>query len=995
MAKISLFAVVGGLSCLVGGLIGEAVLAGWPAVQGVLHLPVWLDDPLRVGLWTAGLGVLLALGLVVGQNLYLRRRPIGPGQFLAATIGSICAGLVAGGAGQGMQRVLERVAGALSSGARGEIAQGLGWMLLGGLLAACIAAFVPNLPKARAASAGAIGGLLGAWVFFDLAAWVGDTAGRLAGAAALGACVGSMLAVAERAFRKAWLEVAYGPRESRTVSLGGEPVTVGSAGGATIHARGAPPQAYRFRLQAGQVVCEDVAAGRSTTLAAGDSRRVGNLVIRVHAATGGDPASTAAAAEPRLVVAGRNPVALRVGATLTPADIPGLPAAEGRRAVAEVVTNPSRPGVIGLRNLSTRTWQLRRQGRDQAAVPAGRTVEIQPGCRIDFGSVTGSIEAALAAPSSPGGRRGALIRGVVAAGVAAGLLGLGAVDFRRRHPAPSATVGGQSLPITILSLNQAGKQRRLRLGVLPTRDGYDDIGIILKDLGPGYSFSEIDWDALQEPDTDVDLATFDVLFMPCPGLPAAASEETITERERDVEADPEDPDALAGLAWNLATSPVDGIRDGGRAVGLARKACELTDWKDPKKVRTFAACCAEAGDFRQAIASSADALELCGDSPDHARVKESVLEERESYAAGLPIRDGIPPAVAERIRGTLRQYVAGGGTLYASCLAWVAIAGTFPEVTASEFKDLKKRLGIEPDAQEVTAEVVDPGMREEFGDTISLAFDLPGWSPPEFHGGPVDVYLQGQFSLVCTSDVLLKDVKNKADALVARFRQTRTKLDQEAERLLAAVKAGTIDQPTFKAEASRLQEASAANDAEMNAARQRLVEELDAVQAVIDRESKRSAPLLAKMPFGDGFIIFTAFHNGKQRSSREVALLKHLVYTTVTARLEARTREQLVEAGFTAARHDLVTRSPGSPERRGTYSCSRPGPLRFAVGFDGTGVRLRLDLVSPDGRTATHTTTEPVVVEVPDAAAGDWSYIVTAERLPSDNFPFTITIAEK
>lgn len=91
-----------------------------------------------------------------------------------------------------------------------------------------------------------------------------------------------------------------------------------------------------------------------------------------------------------------------------------------------------------------------------------------------------------------------------------------------------------------------------------------------------------------------------------------------------------------------------------------------------------------------------------------------------------------------------------------------------------------------------------------------------------------------------------------------------------------------------------------------------------------------------------------------------------------------------------------MTRSPGSPERKGTYSWSRSGrPLRFVLDFTGAGVLLRPDLTSPDGRTASHVTTEPVVVEVKDAASGEWLYTVAAERLPSDSFTFSVTIAEK
>jgi hypothetical protein len=290
--------------------------------------------------------------------------------------------------------------------------------------------------------------------------------------------------------------------------------------------------------------------------------------------------------------------------------------------------------------------------------------------------------------------------------------------------------------------------------------------------------------------------------------------------------------------------------------------------------------------------------------------------------------------------------------------------------------------------------VVDAGMREQFGDTVALSFDLGGWYPPQFRGRGATVYLRGSFDLECDFDVIGADLIQKMKDLREKAEGEERAVNEETAKLKADFNAGRIDRPTAERAVDRLIQQTMENRARNQAVLKQLEQEMTELIAFAERESNRAGPLLAKMPFEDGFILFTAFHNGKQRSRRQVDLLRHLVYTTVTARLEARTKEQLVEAGFTAARHDLVTRSPGSPERTGTYACSRPGPLRFALGFNGEGVRLRLDLTSPDGRTATHETTEPVVVEVPDAVAGDWTYTVTAARLPSDNFPFTITIAE-
>ena len=74
--------------------------------------------------------------------------------------------------------------------------------------------------------------------------------------------------------------------------------------------------------------------------------------------------------------------------------------------------------------------------------------------------------------------------------------------------------------------------------------------------------------------------------------------------------------ALSNQAWELATSPDPGIRDGARAVDLAESACEQTHYRITIMVGTLAAAYAEAGRFDEAIATGQKACALASELGD-------------------------------------------------------------------------------------------------------------------------------------------------------------------------------------------------------------------------------------------------------------------------------------------------------------------------------------------------------------------------------------------
>ena len=95
--------------------------------------------------------------------------------------------------------------------------------------------------------------------------------------------------------------------------------------------------------------------------------------------------------------------------------------------------------------------------------------------------------------------------------------------------------------------------------------------------------------------------------------------------------------AVSSLAWLLATCPDASVRDGRRAVTLARRLSETTGHKDPVVLNALAAACAETGNYEEAVRSQEKAVLL---APD--RMKNVFRRYLELYKAGKPYHMPTP-----------------------------------------------------------------------------------------------------------------------------------------------------------------------------------------------------------------------------------------------------------------------------------------------------------------------------------------------------------------
>jgi protein O-mannosyl-transferase len=124
-------------------------------------------------------------------------------------------------------------------------------------------------------------------------------------------------------------------------------------------------------------------------------------------------------------------------------------------------------------------------------------------------------------------------------------------------------------------------------------------------------------------------------------LRKGALKEAIAHYNQAMALAPGDPHSRSNLAWVLATSSDASIRDGAKAVELAKQAVSLSGGREPLFLRTLAAAYAETGRFSDAIAVVRQAVAIArmqGKTALAALLEEDGL----LYRGQLPLRRMFP-----------------------------------------------------------------------------------------------------------------------------------------------------------------------------------------------------------------------------------------------------------------------------------------------------------------------------------------------------------------
>jgi tetratricopeptide (TPR) repeat protein len=108
-----------------------------------------------------------------------------------------------------------------------------------------------------------------------------------------------------------------------------------------------------------------------------------------------------------------------------------------------------------------------------------------------------------------------------------------------------------------------------------------------------------------------------------------------------LQGDPDSVKVLNSLAWILATTEDTKSRDPAEAIKLAKRACELTNYKGLKITDTLAAAYAADGQFQKATETAQKALALARSSGKEA-LAIKIQERLELYKAHQPYRQSQP-----------------------------------------------------------------------------------------------------------------------------------------------------------------------------------------------------------------------------------------------------------------------------------------------------------------------------------------------------------------
>lgn len=290
----------------------------------------------------------------------------------------------------------------------------------------------------------------------------------------------------------------------------------------------------------------------------------------------------------------------------------------------------------------------------------------------------------------------------------------------------------------------------------------------------------------------------------------------------------------------------------------------------------------------------------------------------------------------------LKKFVNEGGALYASDFAIEYVIAAFPGFITLYGPD--EMLGMVGDEQIINADITDKGLAAFLNPAsppskIELEFDLGGWVVMDSVSNAVRVYLRGDVYVFSAWD-------GDWD-----FDWDENGWDQDWDE-----------------------------------------DWWDEEEWDIETELITNKPLLVSFDYGKGRVISTSFHNEPQLTAIQEKLLNYLVLIPETSNLISQAKSHLegTYPGIDIDAEFIGTINQGQIAAPVSYTA--PGGKDIVFSANWPGSNLKLSVYAPNGQLYDEVSGEnpPINIPVTNAAPGEWSFTVTGESVPSDNYSYAV-----
>jgi len=159
-------------------------------------------------------------------------------------------------------------------------------------------------------------------------------------------------------------------------------------------------------------------------------------------------------------------------------------------------------------------------------------------------------------------------------------------------------------------------------------------------------------------------------------------------------------------------------------------------------------------------------------------------------------------------------------------------------------------------------------------------------------------------------------------------------------------------------------------------------------------EVHRTKPLLISFKHGNGYVIFTSFHNAPQLSETERKLLQFLVIRPVTFDLSKQADSLLLSRRSSPIQEFVGTISSGMSSPPYALLLNEDGKLLIVLSWRGGDGKFEMQLQSEQGELIErlHGHRSPLSMETKKLQAGMYYLHLLAHKAPIENTPFVIRI---